>query len=101
MSHPIIRALAHVALSAVALQATAQGAPRAARPDPLDARAAVPATSYESVLSKYRRFGDEPAVSWRQANDTTEAIGGWRTYAREAQSAASAPARPPTVRATP
>ena len=101
MSHPIIRALAHMALAAVALQATAQNAPRAAHPDPLDARAAVPATTYESALSKYRRFGDEPAISWRQANETTDAVGGWRAYAREAQGAASAPARPSTLRATP
>ena len=97
----IVRALAHVALLAVAVLAAAQNPPRAVPPDPLDGRAAVPATAYEPALSRYRRFVEPPPVSWRQANDTADSIGGWRAYAREAQGAASAPPRTPAARTTP
>lgn len=66
---------------------TAQVLPaaNAATPDPLDPKASVPALSYESSFSQYRRLGDEKPVSWRDANDTVTRIGGWRAYAREAQ----------------
>jgi hypothetical protein len=101
MSRPIICALAHIALFAVAVPALAQNPTQAARPDPLDARAAVPAPAYEAALAGYRRFDEEPRISWRQANDTAEAIGGWRVYAREAQGTSPAPARSPATRSTP
>jgi hypothetical protein len=67
----------------------------AARPDPLDAQASVPASSYRSPLAQYRRLGDEQAISWREANDTVTRIGGWRAYAREAQQPDAAPAARP------
>lgn len=106
MCHFIHRALAHAALLAIALSASAQAPTRAAQPDPLDARAAVPVAAYRSALAGYQRFGEAPPMAWRQANDTADSIGGWRAYAREAQgaapvapaaahgAAASAPARP-------
>lgn len=102
MSHLIvIRPLAHVALLAVAASTAAQNSPRVAPPDPLDARAVVPAATYEPALSRYRPFVEPPPLSWRQANDTADSIGGWRAYAREAQGAASAPPRTPAVGTTP
>jgi hypothetical protein len=64
------------------------------RADPLDAAAAVPPVRHQSALKTYRRFDDAPPVPWREANDTVERIGGWRSYAREASqppAAASAP----------
>ena len=67
------------------LAAQAQPAANVVRPDPLDPKASVPALSYESSFSQYRRLGDEKPVSWRDANDTVTRIGGWRVYAREAQ----------------
>jgi len=73
------------ALLAAALTAHAQSAEPTARADPLDPNASVPAPSYESSFSTYRRLGDDPPVSWREANDTVTRIGGWRAYAREAQ----------------
>ena len=82
------------------LTAQAQPAAKAARPDPLDAKASVPALRYESSFSQYRRLGDEKPVSWRDANDTVTRIGGWRVYAREAQQPDPAPATKP-VDATP
>lgn len=70
----------------------------AARPDPLDAQARVPAAVHSSALAGYRRLGDDRRVDWKEANETVNRIGGWRAYAREAQQpdpAASAPAGSP------
>jgi hypothetical protein len=55
----------------------------------------VPAASYASPLAGYRRLGDDKRVSWKDANETVNRIGGWRVYTREAQqpdAAGSAPA---------
>ncbi len=83
------------------LTAQAQPAAKAARPDPLDAKASVPALSYESSFSQYRRLGDEKPISWRDANDTVTRIGGWRVYAREAQQPDAAPSAAPSASAPP
>ncbi len=69
-------------------QAQAQPTSTALRPDPLDAKATVPALSYESAMAQYRRLSEERVVSWREANEAVARIGGWRVYAREAQQAA-------------
>ena len=86
------------ALLAASLLATlavqAQPAAKAARPDPLDPKASVPALNYVSSFTQYRLLGDEKPVSWRDANDTVTRIGGWRVYAREAQQPDPAPAAP-------
>ena len=93
MSESLLRWLVRAALCASAFAAQAQGvnspntaipAP-AARPDPLDAKANVPALSYRSPFSRYRGLSDDKPVSWREANDAVARIGGWRVYAREAQ----------------
>lgn len=95
-----MRWLTPAALCAAALAAAAQSPPSTARKaDPLDASASVPALAYESAFSRYRRTADDKAIPWRDANDTAARIGGWRTYAREAQQpepAASTPAAPPS-----
>ena len=83
----LARVLLHVAVSAVAVPAVAQTPP--ARPDPTDAKAAVPALSIPLTLSADRHRDVQP-LPWRQANDTVRDIGGWRAYARAAQAAASA-----------
>ena len=83
------------------LTAQAQPAAKAARPDPLDPKASVPALSYVSSFSQYRLLGDEKPVSWRDANDTVTRIGGWRVYAREAQQPDPAPAAPAAPAAMP
>ncbi len=70
----------------------------AARPDPGDPRAEVPPLQHRSVLNSYRRGVDEPPLDWPGANRTTERIGGWRAYLREAnapEASTSAPARAP------
>ena len=67
----------------------------AARPDPLNPQARVPAAAYVSPLAGYRRLGEDKPVPWKEANETVNRIGGWRAYAREAQQPAPpAPARP-------
>ncbi|MCW5649078.1 MAG: hypothetical protein KIS62_04980 [Ramlibacter sp.] len=38
-----------------------------------------------SALQDYRPYVDEKPSDWREANDLTARIGGWRGYAREAQ----------------
>ena len=93
MFETLLRWLVRAALCTSALAAQAQGAnspsaasPAAAvRPDPLDAKASVPALTYSSPFSRFRGLGDDKPVSWREANDSVARIGGWRVYAREAQ----------------
>jgi hypothetical protein len=97
-------ALCAAAVAAQAQSATPANAARAAsaaRPDPLDAKANVPALAYESSFTRYRRSSDDKAVSWRDANDAVARIGGWRAYAREAQEPASAPPAASTSMAVP
>jgi hypothetical protein len=53
-------------------------------PDSLNPQAQVPATTYRSPLADYRRIGEDKRVPWSEANQTVNRIGGWRTYAREA-----------------
>jgi hypothetical protein len=93
--------------AAVGLTATAAlaepAAPPEAAPDPRDARAPVPAVVYTGALAQHRRFSDETLQSWREANERVTRIGGWRSYAREAQASAPpasqpAPARSPAPR---
>jgi hypothetical protein len=75
--------------SAVAL-AFAAAAPLAAaqtpaRADPLDAAASVPQAAHRPAFAGYRRFDEPPPHGWKDANDTVRRIGGWRSYAREAE----------------
>ena len=68
-----------------------------AHADPSQADAALPPLVVPSAFAGYRKFSDVPVTSWRDANELTRRIGGWRAYAREAAApdaaaAASAPA---------
>lgn len=74
-----------VGISAAAVTVHAQPTARASRPDPLDPKASVPPLIYESPFKSYTPLGADKPVSWREANDTVNRIGGWRVYAREAQ----------------
>jgi hypothetical protein len=81
----------------LAAQAQAQPTATTARPDPLDPKARVPATRYESSLGQVRRIGDDKPVAWREANEAVARIGGWRVYAREAQQPDAPASTPPAV----
>jgi len=85
MTPPILWAL-------LLLAALSTAAPCAAepRPDPLDATAPVPALKFSSLLASFRTLGEDKPVPWKQANDTTARIGGWRTHARDARAPAPA-----------
>lgn len=43
------------------------------------------AVSYTSPIADYKPFVDEKVTAWKAANDKVGQIGGWRTYAKEAQ----------------
>ncbi|MDP1650823.1 MAG: hypothetical protein Q8M01_21860 [Rubrivivax sp.] len=45
----------------------------------------MPPYVHTSTLANYRRLGEVPVGSWREANDTVTRIGGWRAYTREAK----------------
>lgn len=93
MSHQPVRWLIPALLLAGATLAAAQVAPRT-KPDPLDAGAAVPPAAYSSALAQYQRHAEQPVMSWREANENVNRIGGWRAYAREASGSAPAAAPP-------
>ena len=66
-------------------QATAQTS--AVAPVKPVAPAAVADTApppYRSALEGYQRYTEEKMVNWKEANDATARIGGWREYAKEA-----------------
>lgn len=93
----LLRWLTPAALCAAAFAAAAQTPLSPVRKaDPLDASLSVPPVVYESALSRHQRAAESKAIPWREANDTAARIGGWRTYAREAQPepAASMPGAP-------
>ena len=72
-----------------ATQANAQASASASAASP--ANLAPPATpeptalpAYRSALEGYQRYTEEKTVNWKDANDATARIGGWRAYAKEA-----------------
>ncbi len=81
---PVRRMLPAVALIVAATAQAGQLAPTAGRASPLDARADVPAVTYESAFARYRPHADEKLRPWKDSNDNVGRIGGWRSYAREA-----------------
>lgn len=85
-------------LSIVPALALAQAGPAsggAAAPAAPMATATSPAPAvYRSAFEGYQPYTEEKTISWKEANDLTGRIGGWRAYAKEAQqsSGESAPA---------
>ena len=82
-------------LAALALTALTAQAQPAARPDPLDPAAAVPAPVLVSAIARSARAAADPPLSWRDANDAVARIGGWRVYAREGRPPDPVPAAMP------
>lgn len=77
-------ALALAALACAGAASAQQVAPRVA---PQATQAAAP-LQYRSVFEGYRGHAAETVLPWRESNDRVGRIGGWRSYAREAQQAA-------------
>ena len=88
------------ALALAAATAAAQGAPSprssSAAADPLDATAKVAPQVYKSALGTYKRLDVNEPLPWREANDRVRCIGGWRTYAREANAPEAPASAPPS-----
>ena len=51
-------------------------------------------TPVRSAFDGYAAYSDEPVGNWQAANDNVARIGGWREYARQAQSDDGTPPRP-------
>ncbi|MCY1165237.1 hypothetical protein D9M73_51400 [compost metagenome] len=41
--------------------------------------------TYRSAFEGYKPYTDDKLLNWKEANDTTGRIGGWRAYAKEAR----------------
>jgi hypothetical protein len=76
---PVCISLAHA-------QTLPAAAPSASSP-PAAAMTKGAPPPYRSALEGYKPYTDEKTVDWKQANDNTGKIGGWREYAKEAQQA--------------
>ncbi|MES2069296.1 MAG: hypothetical protein V4488_03035 [Pseudomonadota bacterium] len=86
--------LAASVIPLIPLTGFAQEAKRDQRPDPLDAQAAVPAPGYRSSLQDYRPHAGQEVSAWKELNDATARVGGWRAYAKQAQQPDPAEAKP-------
>lgn len=95
--HDMLQRAALAAFNALAITvATAQVPAAVPRPDPADAKAAVPPTVYASPFGGYRLLGDASVNPWKDTNDTVGKIGGWKAYAKEGRPSAQSatPAEP-------
>lgn len=61
--------------------------------------AVAPATpmAYRSAFDGYKGLTEQPVQSWREANDSVGRIGGWKSYAREAQGGLQAGSAAPSI----
>lgn len=81
---------AALALLAAGLS-TAQAQSKPAAPAP---QVAAKPLGYTSAFEGYRAYKDQDVGNWRAMNERVGNIGGWRTYAREAQDDTPAPPEP-------
>jgi hypothetical protein len=44
-----------------------------------------PSAGYRSAFEGYKPYSDDKLLNWKDANENTARIGGWRTYAKEAR----------------
>ena len=86
--------LAALALLTLSQDVLAQDASRPQRSNPVDAQAIVPPLIYLSTLQNYRPFIDQEVGAWRELNDTTARVGGWRVYAKQAREPDSTDIKP-------
>lgn len=100
-----VSALTAALVTFAAPVSNAQQAPAAVNtptPSKVAANAATPtqatdkpdSSAFRSVFDGYRPYSEEKTIDWKQANELTARVGGWRAYAKEANSAESAPLTP-------
>ena len=53
--------------------------------------------AYRSAFEGYKPYTDDKLLDWKDANDNTGRIGGWRVYAKEAS---QPEVKPPVAEAT-
>jgi hypothetical protein len=85
----MLKTLCFMLAACVAGGAAAQ---TAARPDPADPKAAVPARPYESAFKGYRPYVDPEVTRWRQSNEEVGRLGGHVGHVPKAQGPAVKPA---------
>ena len=82
------------------LSATAAAqTPAPVTPTPESNQASLPV--YRSAFEGYRPYTDDKLLNWKDANDTTGRIGGWRVYAKEARPEVKPPAAEATTKTNP
>ena len=69
-------------VSLFSLSAAAQ-TPAQMSPTPGVVQASPPA--YRSAFEGYKPYTEDKLLNWKDANDNTGRIGGWRVYAKEAR----------------
>ena len=63
------------------------GIAAAQSPAPASEAAKASPLSYRSAFEGYKPYTDDKLLNWKEVNDTTGRIGGWRAYAKEARQA--------------
>ena len=64
--------------------ALAQTAPAAPTPQKKPPTAQTAPASFKSALEGYKPYTDDKTGNWKEANELTARVGGWRAYAKEA-----------------
>ena len=76
-----------------AIGQTSAAASPAFPPTPMTEAAPAP---FRSAFEGYQPYTDEKIINWKEANDSTGRIGGWRAYAKETRQTQQAPeSKPP------
>ena len=96
LRHPLTRFLIALTSSAT-LAATCFAQTPAAG----NAAAKTSAEPVRSAFNGYRAYNNEEVSNWKAANENVARIGGWREYARQAQSEQTPPPRAATPEAKP
>ena len=90
------------ACSLASLLGTAAHAQPAVPSAPTPAAPSAPQPlAFQSAFQHYQPYTDDKIVNWKDANDTTARIGGWRAYAKEASAPSTTPMPTPAAAAAP
>lgn len=57
--------------------------------------------AFKSAFEGYQPYTDDKTGNWKEANDTTARIGGWRAYAKEAAGSEPVKSAPPYTTTVP
>lgn len=74
-----------------ATAALAQTAPETPTPQKKPPTAQTAPANFQSAMDGYKPYNDEKTGNWKEANERTARIGGWKAYAKEAAQTEAAP----------